>query len=240
VRAGRRSSIRSRPPRRGAPVVQAAQDAEDPGRVAAGADRADEHVDAPELAGQFERESFVGGRVVRVGVLVGAPGSRQAVEEFSDPLASRLLPAAVGVRGVDEVDGGPVGGQQPYHRRLHARVGDHCERMAEGTRHERQTQAEGAAGGLHDRCARGEVAPLAGAPDHVEGGAVLDPAGIAAFELGPVAARAGGGDAQQRGVADEVERALVAAGVGQGSDQSREVGVDGAHSEVDRHGEASP
>lgn len=198
---------------------EAAQDGGDAGGVAAGTDGDDEGVDPAELGDEFVGERGVGGHVVGVVVLVGAPGIRVAGEEVFDAEAPCLLPAPGGVRDVDEVDLGAVRGEQPRHQRFHARVGDDGDRVAVDGPGEREAEAEGAGSGLDDPRAGQQVSPCAGGTDHVQGGAVLDAARVVAFELGPEAASGGGErltDPQDGGVADESGGGVQGAfGVGQ-------------------------
>ncbi|NHI06084.1 hypothetical protein STPH2_1447 [Streptomyces sp. KO7888] len=113
-------------------------------------------------------------------------------EQLLDTVAAGLLPAADGMRYVDEVDGGTVRREQAGHQRFHAEVGDHGDRMAEGGAGQGQTQAEGARGGLHDPRPGEQGTAFSGRSHHVKSGSVLDAAGIVTFELGPEAASSSG------------------------------------------------
>lgn len=186
--------------------IQLPQYAGDARGVSTGAHAAHEDVDVPQLGGEFEGERRVGGGVVRVVVLVGAPAVRVLRQQLGDAVAAGLLPAAGRVGLGDDVDLGSVGGEEPGHGGFQARVGDQGDGMAVDHAREGEAEPEGSTGGLDDAAARLEVAAGAGTFDHVQAGAVLDAPGIEAFQLGPEAAagrREGLGDPQQRRVADE-------------------------------------
>lgn len=91
--------------------------------------------------------------------------------------------------------------------------------MAERLAREGQADAEGAGGGFHHGGAEPEFAALLGAEQHGDGGARLHAARAEPFELGPEAGvRAGqiGGDAGERGAAEQTEELPVAGGVHDG------------------------
>lgn len=186
-----------------------AQRGGDPRGVATRPDGGDQDVDAAQLRDEFGGQRSVGRHIVGVVVLVGAPRPGRRGEQFGHPFPPGLLPAAGRVRGGDGLDPGAVGDQGPADARFEPGVGDHGDRVPEGDPGQGQAQSQGAAGGFDDGGAVGEVAALPGAGHHVQAGAVLDAAGVGAFELGPeAAARIGEGltDPEHRRVAHQLGR----------------------------------
>lgn len=171
-----------------------------------------------EAAGDLGGERGVTGGVVGVVVLVGPVGTGQSGEQFPEPGQPGRLPAALGGGPVDEFQPGSVCVQEPAHRRFEFAVADQHDRVAECLAREGESDAEGAGGGLHHRCAGAQFAAPLGSLQHRHGGARLHAAHGEAFELGPEAGvRAGqvGGDAGERGAADEPEELAVAGGAQQ-------------------------
>lgn len=160
------------------PGVQLAQDARYARGVPAGADAADQYVDVAHLGGEFEGERGVGGDVVGVVVLVGAPGVGLLRQQFGDAVAAGLLPATGGVWFADHVDGGAVGGEQPGHRRFQARVGDEGDGMCVDHPRQGEAEAEGAAGRLDDRASRPQVPRLRARSTMCSPGRSLMPPGL--------------------------------------------------------------
>ncbi len=128
------------------------------------------------------------------------------------------LPAAFRGGPVDDLQPGAVGPQQPAHGRFQFAVADQDHVVAERLPGEGQADAEGAGGGLHDRRAGPQFAPLTGAEQHGHGGACLHAARAEPFQLGPEAGvRAGqvAGDPGQRRTTDEGEEFPVGGGCAQ-------------------------
>lgn len=122
------------------------QSAADPRGVAPGADGADEDVDVPELGEQFERERLVGADVVRVGVLIRAPGRRIGGQEGLDAVPAGLLPPTARVRFGDHLHPGAVRGEHLGQDRFQSRVGHQRHGMIVHDPRQRQPEAQGAAG----------------------------------------------------------------------------------------------
>ncbi len=182
----------------------------DPGGVPPGPHGRDEHVDPAQLGGQLTGQRPVGHHVVRIGVLVGAVRARPGGQQFRDPLPPGLLPSTPRMRDVDPVDLRAEGAQQAHDGGLHPRVGHDRHGVTVGQPRQSQAEPERSTGGLHDRSTATEVPTTASPADHVQGGAVLDPAGVAALQLGeepPAGLRERLVDPEQRGVADQLGRA---------------------------------
>lgn len=187
-------------------VIELAQYAADAGGVSAGADAAHEDVEVARLGGEFEGQRSVRGGVVRVVVLVRAPGVRVLCEQFGDLVPPGLLPTAPRVRVGDDVDLGAVHAEQPCHGGFEPGIGDQGDGVTVHHSSQREAEPEGATGGLDDPPAGTQITTGAGAFDHVEAGSVLDAARVEALQLRPeaVAGRGQGlGDTEEWGVADE-------------------------------------
>jgi hypothetical protein len=131
-----------------------------------------------------------------------------------EPVQPRLLPAADRVRPVHHLQPGPVRAQEGAHRRLQLVVHHQDHGVAEGLAGERETEAERAAGRLHDHRAGSKLSAFASGPQHGNGATRFHATGAQALELGPepaVPVRQWCVDAGDRTATEEVEQVPVLA-----------------------------
>ena len=199
-------------------VLLFAQIAGDAGERAAGADGADEAVDA---AGALLPDLRAGGDVVGLAVVEVVPlvGEDDAVlfgglELFGEPAADMLVIVRIGVRLGRHLD--QLGAAQPQHVLLFLalRFRDHDQRaIAARVGDQREPDAGIAGGRLHHQAAGLELAALFRLQDHLTAGAVLHRAAriheLGLAQNGTAGRRRGSFQLDQGGVADGFNNAVA-------------------------------